>query len=381
MHKTPLHEEHVALGAKMTWFAGWDMPIQYAGIIEEHMAVRQFAGAFDVSHMGDFIIAGQDAGRLLDGLSTNDLSDVPIGKCVYTHMLDEKGMIMDDTIICRLGEKEFFMVPNAATTAKMRDWVERHVHGQVFHDMSTDLAAIAVQGPTAKEVLSRLTSADLDVLRFFWGEFVRLDKLPGSALRTPLLRGRTPVNGIGPGVVAFVSRTGYTGEDGFEVVVENADAVAVWRAVLAEGREHGLVPAGLGARDTLRLEKGLLLSGTDFFGEQTSLQTGPSWVIHWDHEFIGKQVLVDQKNSGAYDRLVCMLAKDRSIPRHGYDILSDGRRVGKVTSGTLSPVLRKGIAMGYVPLQLATPGREVEIMVRETALPCDIVKPPFVRRD
>lgn len=381
MHKTPLHEEHVALGAKMTWFAGWDMPIQYAGIIEEHMAVRQNAGAFDVSHMGDFIIAGPKASGLLNNLSTNDVADVPIGKCVYTHFLDEKGMILDDTIICRLGEHEFFMVPNAATTSKMREWVERHVQGQIFHDMSMDLAAIAVQGPTAKDVLARLTSADLDPLKFFWGEFVRLDNVPGSDLRTPMLRGRTPVNGAGPGVVAFVSRTGYTGEDGFEIVIENSDAVAVWRAVLTEGEQFGLVPAGLGARDTLRLEKGLLLSGTDFFGEQTSLQTGPSWVIDWDHDFVGKQALIDQRSSGVYDKLVCMLAKGRGIPRHGYDIVVEGSKIGKVTSGTLSPVLRTGIAMGYLPLRLATPGREVKIMVRETALPCDIVKPPFVRRD
>ncbi len=383
MHKTPLHEEHVALGAKMTWFAGWDMPIQYTGIIEEHMAVRRNAGAFDVSHMGDFIIAGEGSGRLLNRLSTNNVADVPIGKCVYTHMLDDKGVILDDTIICRLGEQEYFMVPNAATTAKMRNWVEGHLGDELFQDMSTELAAIAVQGPTAKDVMASLTSADVDAIGFFWGRFVRLDKIPGSSseLSTPMLEARTPVNGAGPGVVAFLSRTGYTGEDGFEVVVENADAVGVWRAILSEGKRYGLAPVGLGARDTLRLEKGLLLSGTDFDGSQTSLQTGPSWVIDWNHDFIGKQVLVDQKNSGTYDKLACMLGKGRGIPRHGYDILAQGTKIGKVTSGTLSPVLRKGIAMGYVPVLMATQGREVQIMVREMPLPCDIVKPPFVKRD
>ncbi len=381
MHKTPLHEEHVALGAKMTWFAGWDMPVQYTGIIEEHMAVRRNAGAFDVSHMGDFLIAGGDAGRMLNRLSTNNVADAPIGKCVYTHMLDEKGMILDDTIICRLGDREYFMVPNAATTSKMRKWVEGHLQGQVVHDMSTDLAAIAVQGPAAKDVMARLTSANLASLGFFWGQFVRLDKIPGSDPRTPMLTGRTAMNGPGPGVLSFLSRTGYTGEDGFEVVVENSDAVSVWRAILSEGKEFGLVPVGLGARDTLRLEKGLLLSGTDFDGSQTSMQTGPGWVIDWNHDFIGKEVLVAQKNSGNYDKLVCMLARDRGIPRHGYDILSKGERLGKVTSGTLSPVLRKGIAMGYVPVQMALPETEVQIMVRELSLPCDIVKPPFVKRD
>jgi len=381
VHKTPLHEEHIALGARMTWFAGWDMPIQYSGIIEEHMAVRNHAGAFDVSHMGDFIISGRDAGQMLNRMNTNDVGDGPIGKCIYSHVLDDKGMILDDTIICRIGEQEYFMVPNAATTHRMRDWVEGHLRGQAFHDMSSDLAAIAVQGPTARDVMARLTSADLSRLKFFWGEFVRLDNVPGSEVKTPMLKGRTPVNGNGPGVRSFLSRTGYTGEDGFEVVVENADAVAVWRAILAEGKRFGLVPVGLGARDTLRLEKGLLLSGTDFDGTQTSLQTGPSWVIDWNHEFIGKPVLVSQKASGNYDKLVCMVAEGRGIPRHGYDVLSDGQKVGKVTSGTLSPVLRKGIAMGYVPLSMTDPGTDVTIMVRETALPCKIVKPPFVGRD
>ena len=381
MHKTPLHEEHIALGAKMTWFAGWDMPIQYSGIIEEHMAVRRNSGAFDVSHMGDFIIAGDGVGAVLDRLSTNKVAEGTIGKCVYTHMLDDNGMILDDTIICRLGEQEYFMVPNAATASKMRAWVESHLNGQGFHDMSTDLAAIAVQGPTAKDVLAGLTSARLDQLKSFWGQFVRLDEIPGSEPITPMLKGRAPVNGTGPGVRSFLSRTGYTGEDGFEIVIENADAVAVWRAVLAQGKRFGLVPAGLGSRDTLRLEKGLLLSGTDFYGEQTSLQTGPSWVIDWDHDFIGRQVIANQRDSGSYDKLVCMLAKDRGIPRHGYDILSEGQKIGKVTSGTLSPVLRKGIAMGYVPLKMSAIGNDLQIMVRETALTCEIVRPPFVGRD
>jgi len=381
MHKTPLHGEHVALGARMAWFAGWDMPIQYSGIIEEHMAVRERAGAFDVSHMGDFLISGPDATNSLNGLSTNNVADVPVGRCVYTHMLDQNGMILDDTIMCRIDENEYLMVPNAATTSKMRTWMEGHLHGQVFHDMSADLSAIAVQGPAAKEVLSKMTSAGLESLKSFWGMFMRLDAIPGSELKTPLLKGRATVNGTGPGVVAFVSRTGYTGEDGFEIVCENADAITVWRAVLSEGKAYGLLPAGLGARDTLRLEKGLLLSGTDFDGEQTSLQAGPSWVIDWSHDFIGKTVLVDQKALGNYDKLVCMLGKGRGIPRHGYEIAAGGKTIGKVTSGTLSPVLRMGIAMGYVPLGLATAGRELQIRIRDMMLPCEIVKPPFVRRE
>jgi aminomethyltransferase len=249
--------------------------------------------------------------------------------------------------------------------------------------MSTDLAAIAVQGPTAKDVLAQLTTANLSSIKSFWGAFVRLDKIAteGSTPKTHLLNGRKPINGTGKGIAAFVSRTGYTGEDGFEVVCENADAVAVWSAVLEKGKAFGLKPIGLGARDTLRLEKGLLLSGTDFDGAQTSLQTGPGWVVDWKHDFIGKQKLVQQRASGRYDKLVCLEVEDRGIPRHGYEIMAGDRKVGQVTSGTLSPVLKKGIAMGYVPLGMSIVGTQVHIKVRDNLVLAGIVKPPFVKRD
>ncbi len=383
MHKTPLHEEHVKLGAKMVWFAGWDMPIQYTTIIDEHTAVREHSGAFDVSHMGDFLIKGKHAGLVMNTLCTNDVQCQPVGRCVYAHILDDQGRILDDTIVTVLGEDEFFMVPNAATTEKMRKWVTGHTHGQEFHDMSLDLACIALQGPTAKDVLAQLTTADFSKIAFFWAGFARLDKIDaqGSDPRTPLIKGRKAMNGPGKGIVAFVSRTGYTGEDGFEIVCENADAVAVWRAVLEKGKQFGLKPIGLGARDTLRLEKSLLLSGTDFDGTQTSVQTGPGWVVDWKHDFIGKQVLVQQKAAGGYNKLVNIIAKDKGIPRHGYEILKEGAKVGTVTSGTLSPVLKQGIAMGYVPLELAKANTAVQIKIRDNVINAEIVKPPFVKRD
>jgi aminomethyltransferase len=382
MHKTPMRDQHVALGAKMVFFAGWDMPIQYTSIIDEHMAVRTHSGAFDVSHMGDFIIRGRDAGALMNTLMTNEVRSAPVGRCIYCHILDDRGRILDDTIVTPLGKDEYFMVPNAATTGKVRKWVEQHLRGEELVDMSMDLAAIAVQGPTAKDVLAKLTSVDLSPLKFFWGQFVNLDKVPAapSAPKTALLTGRTPVNAGGRGIAAFLSRTGYTGEDGFEIIVENADAPAVWSAVIDRGKEFGLKPIGLGARDTLRLEKSLLLSGTDFDGTQTSLQTGPGWVVDWNHEFIGKRALEEQRAAGGYSRLVCMTAKDKGIPRHGYDIERDGAKAGTVTSGTMSPVLKKGIAMGYVPLEMAKAGTEVQIKVRDTLVAAEIVKPPFVRR-
>lgn len=207
MHKTPLYEEHLALGARMVWFAGWDMPVQYTSIIDEHMTVREHAGAFDVSHMGDFLIRGKHAGLLVNTLCTNDVQCQPVGRCVYAHVLNDQGRIMDDTIITVLGEDEYFMVPNAATTNTMKKWVTGHMHGQEFHDMSMDLACIAVQGPKAKDVLAQLTSVDLSSLKFFWAGFMRLDEIniQGSEVNTPLLKGRHLVNGPGGGVTAFVS--------------------------------------------------------------------------------------------------------------------------------------------------------------------------------
>ena len=291
MNTTPLNDEHKKLGAKMVWFAGWEMPIQYTSIIDEHMTVRDSCGAFDVSHMGDFIIRGPGAGGMMDLLMTNDVRDAPFGRCVYSHLLDERGRILDDTIASPLGKDEYFMVPNAATTSKMRKWVESHLDGPELVDMSLDLAAIAVQGPKAKDVVGRLTSADLSTVGSFWATFARLDgvKAKGSVPKTDLLKGRRLANGSGDGIIAYLSRTGYTGEDGFEIVCENADAAEVWRAVLEKGKDLGLRAIGLGARDTLRLEKTLLLSGTDFDGSQTSVQTGPSWVVDWEHGFMGKE--------------------------------------------------------------------------------------------
>lgn len=383
MRRTPIHEEHLRLGAKMVSFAGWDMPIQYTSIMDEHMAVRQAAGAFDVSHMGDFLVRASGAGSTMDMLCTNEVQCHPEGRCVYAHLLDERGRILDDTIVTVLGPDEYFMVPNAAMTQKMHGWVQSHLRGQELVDMSSELACVAVQGPRAEDVLRELTGADLGPMRFFSAAFAILDKIPqvGSEPKTDLLRGRTYMNGDRPGIRAFVSRTGYTGEDGFEIVCENADAAGVWRAVIEKGGAMGLKPVGLGARDTLRLEKGLLLSGTDFDGTQTSLQTGPGWVLDWKHEFVGRQALLEQKASGGYDKLASMIVEGRGIPRHGYDILADGEPVGKVTSGTMSPVLKRGIAMGYVPIPLSKPGTELQIKIRESAVSARVVKPPFVKRD
>ena len=380
MKETPLHSEHLSLNARMMPFAGWDMPLQYSSIIDEHLAVRSHCGAFDVSHMGDIIVRGSRANETIERLMTNDVVSAPIGRCVYSHILDENGKILDDTIVTRLGDDEFLVVPNAATTPTILRWIRTHSEGAEVVDLSDALSAIAVQGPTAALALAELTTADLSSIGPFWATFADLDKIGGDGEPTnPLLTSRDGLSGNG--VSAFLSRTGYTGEDGFEVVCENSAAAKVWDALLTLGKEHGLRPVGLGARDTLRLEKGLLLSGTDFDGSQTSLQTGPSWVVKDGHEFIGREAILRQRAEGGYQKLVGMKMKARGVPRHGYDVVMGSDTVGKVTSGTLSPVLKEGIALGYAPFGRADVGTEVLIRIREGLVPAEIVKTPFVKRE
>lgn len=377
MKETPLHAEHISLGARMMPFAGWDMPLQYGSIIEEHLAVRSYSGAFDVSHMGDIIVRGRGSDAAMTRLMTNDVVAAPIGKCVYSHILDERGMIMDDTIVTRLGDDEYLVVPNAATTAKVLAWIRSHSEGAEVIDLSDALSAIAIQGPTAASVLSEVIAVDLSSIRPFHAAFVDLEIAESQhGASTDLLKGR----GLEDGVPAFLSRTGYTGEDGFEVVCENHAAVSVWTAVLSVGRRHGLRPVGLGARDTLRLEKGLLLSGTDFDGSQTPLQTGPPWVVKGGHDFIGREALEQQRSAGDYSKLAGFRMMARGIPRHGYDIAFDSAKVGSVTSGTLSPMLKLGIGLGYVPRDLAAPGVEISIDIRGVETTAEIVETPFVRR-
>lgn len=382
MKRTPLHGEHVTLGAKMIPFAGWEMPIQYTSVLNEHMTVRSRCGLFDVSHMGNVVVRGEGARELVGRLLTNDVMSAPPGRCVYSHILGEDGAILDDTIVTPIGPEEFLVVPNAATTEKVLGWVGRHARGQEVLNLSDSLATIAVQGPGAEEAVQGLTTADLSGLRSFWAVFAALDRIAGGGkdASCPLLRKRQMVNAGAEGVPALLSRIGYTGEDGFEIICENDAATMVWRAMMERGADAGVRPVGLGARDTLRLEKGLLLSGTDFDGTQTTLQTGPRWVLNWDHDFIGRRALERQRAVGGYPVLVGIVLKDKGIPRHGYGIVSDDKDIGVVTSGTLSPVLRIGIALGYVPPELSSPGTTLEVRIREKLVSAQVAKTPFVRR-
>jgi aminomethyltransferase len=395
MLRTPLYEAHVGLGAKMIPFAGWEMPVQYTSIIEEHVAVRKAAGMFDVSHMGDLIVRGPGAKELLNRLFTNDLGELPVGRAIYAHYLDDQGHIIDDTIAYHWLEGEYLLVPNAATTSKVLQWIKAHVTTQEVIDRSNRLACIALQGPKARDILEEMSFEDLGEMRH------------NSALFTEIFAEGRAISGIAekfqptgllcdtitrqckPGTkgtrgefreLVYLCRTGYTGEDGFEIIVENASAEMLWNILLRVGKEHGLVPAGLGARDTLRLEMGFLLSGTDFDGSQSSLQTGPPWVVKFDHDFIGKEALLRQRAADDYPRLVCLELEEKGVPRHGYSIVFAGDTIGTITSGTMSPCLRKGVAMGYVRPPYNEPGTELDVVIRGSSVRAKVVKPPFYQK-
>ncbi len=371
MKRTPLYDEHLAAGARMVEFAGWDMPIQYTGIIEEHVHVRKKCGLFDVSHMGDLLIRGPEAAEQLDGLLTNPISKASVGKAVYGHLLNTDGQIIDDVITYHITEGQYLMVPNASNVDRVREWVRERTTGLNVEDLSVRLACIAVQGPLAHKVLQFICSLDLSTLKRFQCRFATISGMGAGFLSDLLPKEIGKSN-------CLIARTGYTGEDGFELLVEDKFAVWLWKTLLDQGGKN-VMPAGLGARDTLRLEMGYLLSGTDFDGSQTSLQTGPPWVVKMDHAFIGRDVLFLQKER-KYDVLVGLMLEEKGVPRHGYDIVESGKIVGRVTSGTMSPCLKASIALGYVPQRLATVGTALAISIRGVPVPAKVVDIPFYRK-
>ncbi|MCL2712072.1 MAG: glycine cleavage system aminomethyltransferase GcvT, partial [Methanomassiliicoccaceae archaeon] len=343
LNRTPFFNEHMNSGAKMVPFAGWEMPVQYTGIIEEHNSVRMSAGLFDVSHMGDIIIRGSGAKGFLKKMLTNNIELAAPGKGIYTHILRENGTVIDDAIVYNMNNDIYLLVPNASTKDTVSEWLRKNNdNGTEIIDVSSRIACLAIQGPKAAEIAQRITCDDVKGIKRFHAAMISIGDEKCGFLADILKQERN-------GTVCLFARTGYTGEDGFEILVENSGAAALWDSLVKAGGNE-LTLAGLGCRDTLRLEKGMLLSGTDFDGSQTSVQTGPPWVVKTDHDFIGREALEDQKK-GIYDVLVGLVTDDKNIPRHGYDILRNNERIGTVTSGTLSPVLRKGIALGYVPFE------------------------------
>ena len=372
--RTPLFPWHAAHGARIVEFAGWDMPLQYTGIVEEHLAVRRAAGLFDVSHMGKLVIEGPGAPALVNALSTNDIPATP-GRARYTHLLDDEGRILDDVIFTCLAPDRYLCVCNAGPRARVVDWIGSHLEGPRLADRTPDYLCLALQGPRAAEVLGRLTSSDLGSVKPFRAAHTDLPLPRGAA---PETEGRGPAPGLSEPGRVLITRTGYTGEDGFELFPPSSLAVAAWTAILGAGADAGIRPIGLGARDTLRLEKGYLLSGQDFTGRETSLETGSEWLVKWDHPFVGREALRAQKERGGYRRLVGLRLLERGVPRHGCRVLAGGREVGLVTSGTLSPSLRVGIALAYLDPGFEAPGTRVAVDIRGEPKAAEVVKPPFL---
>ena len=346
----------------MTGFSGWEMPVQYSGITQEHQAVRSTAGMFDISHMGKFLLTGDRLVEQLQPLVPSDLSRLQPGQAQYTVLLNAQAGIVDD-LICyyqglnQAGQERWYAIVNAGTTLKDKTWLLAHLDQSqmTFQDESTTKVLLAVQGPTAVKQLQLLVLEDLSVVPAF-GHF------EGTILGQP----------------GFLARTGYTGEDGFEVMVDPSVGVELWRSLLSAG----VVPCGLGARDTLRLEAAMPLYGQDIDDTTTPLEAGLGWLVHLESkgDFIGRSVLEQQKQMGVTRRLVGLKMQGRNIARHGYRVFYDGQPIGAVTSGTQSPTLGQAIALAYVPTPLAKPNQTLEIEIRGKLYPATVVKKPFYRR-
>ena len=345
----------------MVPFGGWEMPVEYSGIVDEHLAVRTRAGLFDVSHMGEIEIAGAGALAAVQHITSNDASKLKLGQIQYSGLVTPAGTFVDDLLVYRMAEDHFLFVVNASNIAKDHAWIRQQVApfpDAAVVNSSSRYALIALQGPVAMSVLQPLTGVDLAALKYYWFA-------PGEVA----------------GVKATVSRTGYTGEDGFEVFVPPASAERVWDALLDAGRPAGVIPAGLGARDTLRLEAAMRLYGNDIDDTTTVLEADLGWIVGWNKtEFLGADVLRQQKLTGTTRKLVGFEMLDRAIARHGYEVRVGGEKAGLVTSGTQTPFLKKAIGMAYVPVSASAPGTEIEIDVRGRSARAQVVPLPFYKR-
>ena len=355
VQRTPLYDVHVRAGARMVEFAGWDMPVQYEGILAEHAAVRERAGLFDVSHMGEVVFRGPKALESLQRLFTNDLSRCQDGQAQYGALCRESGGIVDDVVVYRRSAEDLLVCVNASNRQKDYDWLHGHAFGAEVTNESDAWGQLALQGPRGPEILQRLTSVRLSgvgTYRFTQGEVA--------------------------GVRCLVARTGYTGEDGFELFCASADAPRLWEALVEAGQPDGLRPCGLGARDSLRLEMAYRLYGSDMDDASTPLEAGLGWVVKLDKgAFMGRDALVKQKEAGLSRKLVGFVLTEPGIPRHGHAVLQDGKPVGAVTSGTRSPSLGLSIGLAYVPPALAAEGSTFAVDIRGRAAAAKVVKTPF----
>ncbi|HEY2904322.1 MAG TPA: glycine cleavage system aminomethyltransferase GcvT [Vicinamibacterales bacterium] len=367
LKKTPLNARHRASGAKMVPFAGWDMPVEYSGIVAEHLAVREQAGLFDVSHMGEIEIAGKDALAAVQRISSNDASKLAVGQAQYSGLLTPEGTFVDDLLVYRLAPDHFLLVVNAGNIPTDYAWIAEHIKpagtsiDAVAVDASSRYALLALQGPAALGVLQELTAVDLASLKYYWF-----------------------AHGEVASVRATVSRTGYTGEDGFEVFVPPQSADRVWQAILDAGKSARVIPCGLGARDTLRLEAAMRLHGNDIDQTRTVVEADLGWIVGWKKDdFIGAAALRAQKAQGPACKIVGFEMIDRGIARHGYDVFINGEKAGPnciVTSGTQTPYLKKAIGMAYLPAAHTAVGGEFDVDIRGRKTRARIVPMPFYKR-
>lgn len=359
LKNTALTDVHIALGAKMVPFAGFNMPVQYTGINAEHAAVRNSVGVFDVSHMGEFILKGDRALDLVQKISSNDASKLYDGKVQYAYIPNETGGIVDDFLIYRIDEKTYFLVVNASNIEKDWGWIAKYnTYGVEMKNISDRTSLFAIQGPRATDAIQSLTDVDLASMEYYTfkkGVFAGVDNV-------------------------LISATGYTGAGGYEVYVDNKDAQKVWEAVFEAGKPYDIQPVGLGARDTLRLEMGFCLYGNDIDDQTSPIEAGLGWVTKFTKDFVNADGIRQQKEGGVRQKLVGFEMVERGIPRHGYPILdAGGNTIGRVTSGTQSPTLQRSIGLGYVDTALKKPGSEIYIDIREKPVRAVVVKPPFVK--
>lgn len=360
LKRTPLYDAHVSIGARMVEFAGWEMPVQYTGPAREHVAVREAAGLFDVSHMGEIEVQGAGALPLLQQVTTNDVARLEDNQVQYSVLANETGGVIDDLLVYRINEEYFLLVVNAANTEKDFAWIKEHADSRAVevHNTSSGYGLIALQGPLAERVLQDLADHMLDRIPYYWSQRVNLDGHPTR-----------------------VSRTGYTGEDGFEILCDPASALHLWNRLLVRGREFGMLPCGLAARNTLRLEAAYRLCGVDMDETTTPIEAGLGWIVKFGKgDFIGRDVLARQKLEGVERRLVGFEMLDRAPARDGYPVLIGDTQVGVVSSGSPAPYLKKNIGLVYLPLEHTRVGTELTVLVRDRRAPARVVETPFYKR-
>jgi aminomethyltransferase len=361
LKRTPLFEIYKNYGAKTIDFGGWDLPVQFSSIKEEHEAVRTRAGLFDVSHMGEVEVRGADSLAFLQKIATNDVSLVKDGGAQYTAMCYEDGGTVDDLLIYKKADNDYLLVVNASNIDKDIEWLTTNAFGEVtIKDLSNDVALLALQGPLAEQVLQKLTDTNLSDIKFFtFNDAVKI-----------------------AGVDALISRTGYTGEDGFEIYCASANAIELWEKILEAGKEEGVVPCGLGARDTLRFEVSLPLYGQELSKDITPIEAGIGFAVKPNKEadFNGKAVLKEQKENGPARKLVWIELLDKGIPRYGYEVFVNDEQIGEVTTGTQSPTLKKNIGLALVKSDFSELGTEVEVQIRKKRLKAVVVATPFYKR-